>query len=162
MTKANPTPEREFQTTLVSVLEVFGYVVEHTYPLRTQHGWRTGSTLKGKPDLIALRPPRLLAIEVKGEHTVLEEPQRAVLSLYAEIPSCRAWVIRPNDPPWPVVQEWIRRPYPAPAVHGFEPMTVGQAKRVIAASRRRKRPSRRGSTGEQRSTGQLALEELTS
>jgi hypothetical protein len=120
VTKANPTPEREFQKTLVGVLELFGYQVNHTYPLRTEHGWRTGTTAIGWPDLTAVRPPRLLVIEVKGEHTPLEEAQRAWLSLFAGIPCARAWVLRPTDPPWPDVQAWIRRPKEAPRVYGFD------------------------------------------
>lgn len=147
MTKANLTREKDFQGTLVSTLEMFGYVAEHTYPLRTQHGWRTGSTLKGKPDLIAVRPPRLLAIEVKGENTALEEPQRAVLSLYAAIPCARAWVIRPHDPPWALVQRWIQRPNPpegagdpAPRTYGFEPMDVEDARAFLLRRSPKRRP----------------------
>jgi hypothetical protein len=152
VTKANLTREKDFQQTLVDALEMFGYVVEHTYPLMTKQGfWRTGSTLKGKPDLIAVRPPRLLAIEVKGENTALEEPQRAVLSLYAEIPCARSWVIRPQDPPWPLVQRWIQRPNPpegegepAPRTYGFEPMDVADARRFLLSKARRPSPPKRG------------------
>lgn len=154
MTKANLTREKDFQQTLVDTLELFGYVVEHTYPLRTQHGWRTGSTLKGKPDLIAVRPPRVLAIEVKGENTPLEEPQRAVLSLYVEVPCARAWVIRPQDPPWPLVQRWIQRPNPpadvgepAPRYYGFEPMDVEDARRYLLSKGRRGAPPKRAGNG---------------
>jgi hypothetical protein len=158
VTKANLTREKDFQDTIVQTLEMFGYVVEHTYPLLTrprggQPVWRTGSTLKGKPDLIAVRPPRILAIEVKGENTVLEPDQRAVLSLYAAVPCARAWVIRPHDPPWPLVQRWIERPQPpegegepAPRTYGFDVMTPGQARQFLH-SRRRRAPSRRGSRG---------------
>lgn len=142
-------PEREFQNTLVSLLELFGYVVEHTYPLLTKQGfWRTGSTLKGKPDLIALRPPRLLAIEVKGPTGRLEPAQRAVLSLYAEIPSARAWVVSPTAPAWADVQSWIRRPKDAPRAFGFDPMTAVEARALLDKLRRQpKPPSRRGSRG---------------
>jgi len=121
MTTPARTPEREWQRTLVELLEAFGYVVEHTYPLRTQHGWRTGSTLDGKPDLMALRPPRLLAIECKSDTGRLTPRQVAVLSLHAEVPCHRAWVLRPTDP-WPDIVEWVRRPASAPVTFGFEPM----------------------------------------
>lgn len=145
--------ERDFQNTLVSLLEMFGFVTEHTFPLMTRPKggrpvWRTGSTLKGKPDLIALRPPRLLAIEVKSETGRLEPEQRAVLSLYAAIPSARAWVISPHDPPWEDVQAWIRRPGPAPKAHGFEVMDPVEARAELARlakARQAERQSRRGS-----------------
>lgn len=136
MTRKASVGEKEWQATLVAALEVFGYVVEHTYPLRTQHGWRTGSTLKGKPDLIAVRPPRLLAIECKTEVGRLDPDQRAVLSLYAEIPSARAWVLRPTDP-WDDIQAWLRRPRHAPSVYGFEPMPHLDAYRQLATRRQR-------------------------
>lgn len=122
--------ERDWQATLVGALEIFGYVVEHTYPLRTQHGWRTGSTLKGKPDLIAVRPPRLLAIECKTDKGRLDPDQRAVLSLYALIPCARAWVLRPRDD-WSRIQLWMRLPKDAPAVYGFEPMPELDARRLL-------------------------------
>jgi hypothetical protein len=138
VTKANPVPEREFQTTLIRALEIFGYVVEHTYPLRTEHGWRDGTTLKGKPDLVAIRPPRLLAIEVKGEHTVVTPEQVACLSLFAAVPCARAWVLRPQDP-WTDVQAWIRRPKLAPTVYGFDPLDLREARAVLARARRRGR-----------------------
>lgn len=135
-----PTKERDWQVTLVAALEVFGYVVEHTYPLLTrprngQPVWRTGSTLKGKPDLIALRPPRLLAIECKTDVGRLDPHQRAVLSLYAAVPCARAWVLRPGDD-WAAIQQWMRRPKLAPAVYGFELMPVAEAQRQVNAGRR--------------------------
>lgn len=144
-------PEREFQNTLVSLLEMFGYVTEHTYPLLTKQGfWRTGSTLKGKPDLIALRPPRLLAIEVKGPTGRLEPAQRAVLSIYAAVPSARAWVVTPTDPPWADVQAWVRRPKDAPAAWGFDPLPFVEARALLDKVQRERKPrSKRGSRGAQ-------------
>lgn len=135
--RAARTPEKEWQATLVAALEAFGYVVEHTYPLRTQHGWRTGSTLKGKPDLIAVRPPRLLAIECKNEAYKPTPEQVAVLSLYALVPCARSWILRPNDPSWADVQAWLHRPGRAPATYGFEPMSQLDAFRVVASTRQR-------------------------
>lgn len=123
--------EKEWQKTLVAAAEIFGYVVEHTYPLRTQHGWRTGSTLVGKPDLVMLRPPRLVVIECKANKGRLDPAQRAVLSLYAEIPNTRAWVLRPRDP-WPDIQAWLRRPGRAPLTYGFDPMPLAEARRLVA------------------------------
>lgn len=134
-------PERAWQATLVELLEAFGYAVEHTYPLMTRPKgsdrpvWRTGSTLKGKPDLIALRPPRLLAIECKTDVGRLDPAQRAVLSLYAGVPCARAWVLRPRDP-WPDIVEWVRRPKLAPAVFGFEPQPAAEAMALIRNPKR--------------------------
>lgn len=128
--------EKEWQATLVAAAEIFGYVVEHTYPLQTRHGWRTGSTLVGKPDLIMLRPPRQVVIECKTNKGRLDPQQRAVLSLYALIPNTRAWVLRPRDP-WSDIQDWLRRPGRAPATYGFDPMPQLDAFRLVASSRQR-------------------------
>lgn len=129
--------ERDWQNTLVQALETFGYVVEHTYPLMTKHGvYRTGSTLKGKPDLIAIRPPRLLAIECKNDRYKPTREQIAVLSLYAQVPCARAWVLRPRDD-WDTIVSWLRRPKAAPTVYGFELMPQLDAFRVVASTRQR-------------------------
>lgn len=125
-----PLREKEWQATLVALLEAFGYVVEHTYPLRTQHGWRTGSTLSGKPDLYALRPPRLLAIECKSDTGRLDRLQAAVLSLHALVPCHRAWVLRPRDH-WDTIVDWVRRPAAAPVTFGFEPMDEADALQLL-------------------------------
>lgn len=147
-----PTPEAAFQGTVTDALTALGWVWDHTYPLRTRDGWRTGSTLKGKPDLIALKPPIELAIELKAEDGVLAEEQRAVLSMYAQLPHARAWVLR-STMPWAMITSWLQDPQAAPRVHGFAPMTRVEAKRVIDLSRLRRPRSRRGSTG-----GQLGLQ----
>ena len=147
-------PERAFQATFTQALDVRGWVWDHTYPLRTRDGWRTGSTLKGKPDLMAIRPPWELAIELKADNGTLAEEQRAVLSLYAQLPHARAWVIRPAMP-WTMVDGWLADPEGAPRVHGFVPMSRREAKRVIDLSRLRPRRSRRGSRTA--SSGQLPL-----
>lgn len=147
-------PERAFQQDMVALLEAHRYMVEHTYPLRTRDGWRTGSTLKGKPDLIAIAPPWLLAIELKAKDGTLAEVQRAVLSVYAALPMTRAWVLK-ETAPTAMLHRWVTDPEAAPAVHGFEPMDLPRARQVIAASRLRRRPSRHGSHGEV--SGQLPL-----
>ena len=149
------TPERAFQQAFVALLEAHRYVVDHTYPLRTSGGqWRTGSTLKGKPDLLALRPPWMLAIELKAKGGTLAEVQRAVLSVFAAMPQARAWVLY-ETAPTRMLTTWIAEPEAAPATHGFEVMDLVEARRVIAASRLRRRRSGRGSRGE--ASGQLPL-----
>lgn len=135
--------EKDWQRTLVELLEMFGYTVEHTYPLLTKQGfWRTGSTLKGKPDLIAVRPPRLLAIECKVDRRKPRPEQVAVLSLYSRVPCARAWVLN-DSADMAELQRWIRRPASAPAVFGFEPIeSDAECRRVIRAASRRKPATR--------------------
>lgn len=162
MTKRNPTPEKAFQDTVDGLLRMFGCVTKHDYPLLTKHGvYRTGTTLRGWPDLFAFHPRRwVLAIEVKAEHGVLDPEQLACLSLFAEIPCARAWVVSPVDPEWTDLQGWVRRPRDAPRVYGFEPAENPRRALVEAqewraqrrAEARLRRPSGRGSRGRRRDT----------
>lgn len=147
-------PERDWQDTLVGAAEMFGYVSEHTYPLLTKGGfYRTGSTLKGKPDLVLLRPPRLLVIECKvtTAPSAVKPEQRAVLSLYSRVPCARAWVLRPSDP-WDDIVAWLRRPATAPAAFGFEVIESDVECRLVikqAEKRKAKRAGKRSAAAEQ-------------
>jgi hypothetical protein len=132
MTPAIDARESEFQTTLTETLELLGYQTCHVYPLMTKHGWRSGTTAKGWPDVIAVRPPRMLAIEVKGSGRYnFPDEQRAWLSLFSLIPSCRAWLVNPRDPAWDTLYGWMRRPKLAPAVYGFDPMDRDEARNYL-------------------------------
>lgn len=136
MSKRAPGPEKTFQAELVKALHARGYIVEHTYRLRCDDGsWRTGNTLNGKPDLTAIRPPRILAIEVKADSKVRAD-QLAVLTLYSLIPNARAWVLRPTDD-WPTILRWLDTPKDAPRVYGFEPLTQLEAYRIVAPASQR-------------------------
>lgn len=134
--------EKAFQTTLVQTLELFGYEGVHVFPLMDRRGvWRTPTTSPGWPDLVFVRPPRLLAIEVKVEGVTVPPHQRAWLTLFSQVPCARAWVVRPNDPNWADLQRWIRRPADAPNEYGFKP--VDDPIQVLAEHRRKKRTRRR-------------------
>jgi hypothetical protein len=161
VTGRNSKAERAYQNTVDEALRMFGCVTKHDYPLLTRHmTWRTGTTLPGWPDLFAFHPRRwLLFVEVKVPPNGLEDEQLACLSLAAAVPCARVWVVTPDDPPWPVLQGWMREPKSAPAVHGFEPHP--DPRRLLAEAERRRAqrradrtaaklartPSRRGSPG---------------
>lgn len=121
MTGRQSQAHEAFQRTVEQALQLRGCVTNHVYPLRTRDGWRTAHTLQGWPDLTAFHPKRwMLAVEVKVPPDTLKTEQRAVLSLWAEIPCARAWVVKPNDPPWSTFLEWLANPKDAPQVYGFE------------------------------------------
>lgn len=124
--------ERNYQDTVVELLHVFGYAVDHTYPLQTKHGfYRTPSTMKGKPDLTALRPPRVLAIEIKTDRGRATTEQVACLTVWSEIPCARAWLLRPRDD-WDTLVGWVRSPKHAPRVYGFDPIPITEARLILA------------------------------
>lgn len=134
--------ERQYQRTLVETLETFGYEVSHSYPLQTKMGgWQTGNTAKGWPDLVAARVPRLLAIEVKSATGRIPDEQRAWLSIFAGIPSARAWCLRPTDD-WPMTLDWIRRPKEAPRAFGFRVVDDPDEIAAILGRARKRRPAR--------------------
>jgi Holliday junction resolvase len=79
--------EKQFQAELVELLERFGWRTYHTFDSRR--------SAAGFPDLIAVKGPRLLAIEVKSEAGVVSLDQRAWLTAFAAVPGVIALVIRP-------------------------------------------------------------------
>jgi hypothetical protein len=136
--------EQVLQRNVHQLLHRYGYVLDHTYRLRTEDGsWRTGSTWNGKPDTLAVRPPRVLAIEFKSgpqaSRTNPERRQRQVASLswWSLVPCARAWLLWPDAVPWDNLRGWIEAPGRAPATFGFEPMDQLAAFRVLATAAQR-------------------------
>lgn len=117
---AAPVSERDWQRTLVEMLDTFGWTHTHTYPLRTQHGWRTGTTSKGFPDLLCVRGPWVLGIEAKTDKGRATPEQLDWLARFAEIPTGRGWLLRPSDNIDDLAR-WLTRPGDSPRVHGFTP-----------------------------------------
>lgn len=71
----------------------------HFRPLRAVRGWRTpiqGKGARGWPDLVLLRPPRLLFVELKAHRGTLDECQ---VQWLAELVACGAevYVWTPTD-----------------------------------------------------------------
>lgn len=138
MAKRAQGPEKLFQADLVRALHARGYLVSHTYKLRTDTGaWLTGNTVPGWPDLLCLRPPRLVAIEVKAEDGRLAERQLAVLSYWAAIPNARAWVLDPTDD-WDTIMRWLDDLAQAPRTYGLDRIPLLDAWRVVAPASARK------------------------
>ncbi len=122
--------EKAYQDTLIDprdgLLIILGYATNHCYPLQTKHGWRTGTTAKGWPDIIAVRQHFVLAVEVKGfdvkgRPTPFQPGQVEWLELFAEIPTGRAWVLRPTDD-WDQTVQWCRHPEDGPRRFGYDPI----------------------------------------
>lgn len=119
MTAKAVTPEREYQRTIVDLLGATGWEHSHTYPLRTQHGWRTGTTAVGWPDLVALRGPWIVAIEVKSDTGRATTQQLDWLRRFAALDSGLAWLVAPSLD-IQTLARWLQYPQLAPAVHGYD------------------------------------------
>lgn len=112
--------EREWQQVLTDALDACGFAWFHVYPLQTKHGWRTPTTAKGIPDLVAVRGPFLVAIEVKGDKGLVGAEQLQWLTRFSVLAGGRAWLLRPRDDIQQIVG-WLRDPQSAPRVYGFTP-----------------------------------------
>jgi Holliday junction resolvase len=147
-----PISERELQTQITDALHTVGYKTQHVYRLQVAGdeeknrpaAWRTSTTASGWPDLFAIRPGWQLAIEVKGAKTPVEDEQLAWLALFATLPCCRAWILRPRDDPteW---MRWIRHPEEAPRRHGWDQEQAAAAlhRLDVKAARRQLQKGRR-------------------
>ena len=63
-----------------------GWEAVHFRPARTAHGWRTpvqGTLGAGWPDLLLVRPPRIMAVELKADGKKATPEQQRVLALLA-------------------------------------------------------------------------------
>jgi len=63
----------------------------------TYHTWRSTHSAAGFPDVVAIRPPRCLFLELKTETGVVSPPQRAWLDALARCPGVEVYTIRPSD-----------------------------------------------------------------
>jgi hypothetical protein len=72
--------ESQLQGMVEEMAAIFGWTVCHIFPLRTQHGWRTPTTVKGFPDLLLWKPGRFLVRELKAAHGRLSPEQEKVLA----------------------------------------------------------------------------------
>jgi hypothetical protein len=146
VTKRRPTPEKAWQADVQRELHAHAYVVDHSFALPTKDGgWRTGSTWVGKPDLLAVRPPRVLAIEVKALGGRATPQQVASLTIWSMVPCARAWLLPPGSVDPELLRDWIAHPGQAPSVYGFEPMAHLDALELLATAeqRRARAPGRR-------------------
>jgi hypothetical protein len=116
--------EKAFQGQVIDLLTVMGWSYNHCYALRTEHGWRTGYTAVGFPDLCCFRGEYIVGIEVKGfssrgDAGRLTPQQVGWLQRFAEIPTGRAWLLTPLDPDFDRLVDWVRHPADAPRRYGY-------------------------------------------
>ena len=95
--------EVDWQRTVCETLDVKGWTWNHTRSSigGKGKGWVTATTLKGWPDLVAWRGPRLLFIELKADAGRLTAEQQVVLVELQTVAAANAYVEvhvwRPRD-----------------------------------------------------------------
>ena len=94
---APPMLEKDWQAKVVDLAKLLGYRIAHFRPAQTAKGWRTAVTGDaGWPDLVLLRPPRLILAELKVGTPVRPE-QQEWLDQLGSVPGVEAYVWRPAD-----------------------------------------------------------------
>ncbi len=95
--------EKDWQSRVVDLARLFEWRYMHVYPLRRAGGVRTATTTRGWPDLILVKGPLMLAIELKAAAGSTTPEQRDWLEVLAQVPGVQCFVWRPRD--WPQVVE---------------------------------------------------------
>jgi hypothetical protein len=91
--------EASFQSVVVEVARLAGWKVAHFRAARTAKGWRTPVTADGAgwPDLVLVRPPRIIFAELKSEAGELRLRQAEWLDVLRLLPTAETYLWRPSD-----------------------------------------------------------------
>ena len=84
--------EQEWQTLVIKWAKGAGWLVSHQHDSRLQE-WGTD---RGVPDLILVRPPRVLLVELKRERGYLSRYQAVWLAALRACPGVEAVIWRPS------------------------------------------------------------------
>lgn len=98
--------ERDFLGQVIDLARLCGWLVHHQRPARTAQGWRSAvQGHKGFPDLVLVRGPYVLFVELKTDSGKTTPEQEDWL---ARLKAAGAWacVWRPGD--WQTI-EWVLR-----------------------------------------------------
>lgn len=96
--------EADWQSTVVALARLRGWMVHHQRPARTRDGWRTAVAYDGAgyPDLTLARDGEVLFLELKTDTGRTSLAQRDWLRELGD----HAHIIRPSD--WDRLQELLR------------------------------------------------------
>jgi hypothetical protein len=101
--------EQELQDAVIDLAKLLGWHVMHQRPGRTASGWRT--TIQGHvgfPDLVLLRPPRLIFAELKTARGRVDFGQATWLNGLDAVPHVEQFVWRPADWQLGQIEEILR------------------------------------------------------
>ena len=89
--------EAAFMDTILQAAEIYGWWAYHTHDSRR--------STAGFPDLVLIKPPRVIFLEVKSETGRLSRAQADVLAMLEAVGYVRSGVVRPSD--WEQIVEWL-------------------------------------------------------
>lgn len=96
--------EKDWQAQVVGVLQDVGFITYHTYNSRR--------STAGFPDLVAVKPPRVLFIELKKQNVPRHKPTRTEIAqiiwrvALLQCPGVETYLWRPED--WDAIVEILR------------------------------------------------------
>ena len=91
--------EKEWTTTVIEIARLSRWLIHHSRPAWVRNG-RMVTALSGNsglPDLVMVKPPRLIIAELKTETGVVSEEQIRWLKAFADVPGVQVFVWRPSD-----------------------------------------------------------------
>jgi hypothetical protein len=93
--KLEPT-ENEYQRLIIDAAQLYGWLVAHFRPARTERGWRTAVEADGKgyPDLTLVRRRELIFIEVKAKRGKPTADQQRWLDALSQV--AETWLATPD------------------------------------------------------------------
>lgn len=81
--------EKELDTEVRTLAKLCGWLYYHTY--------RSKRSPAGFPDVVLVRPPRIIFAELKSGTGKLTVEQQEWISLLSAVPHVETWVWRPGD-----------------------------------------------------------------
>lgn len=105
MNPALAISERAFQESVIQAAQMLSWRVAHFRPAETKHGWRTPVQADGAgfPDLVLVRPPRVLFAELKAERGKPTQAQITWLDELTAASTVESYLWRPSS--WDEIAE---------------------------------------------------------
>ena len=108
-TTAPGMSERQLQDAIIELAKLLGWRIAHFRPAMTREGWRTAvQGHVGFPDLVLLRPPRLIFAELKSKKGRVDFEQATWLNGLNEVKGVEQYCWRPADWELGTVEEVLR------------------------------------------------------
>lgn len=100
--------EQAFMNALIEAAQLWSWRVAHFRPAKTERGWRTPVQADGAgfPDLVLLKPPRVIFVELKSEKGKATQAQMTWLDELAAVSTVESHLWRPSD--WWAIAEVLR------------------------------------------------------
>lgn len=94
--------ESDLLAAILDLAKLYGFRSAHFRPAMNAKGhWRTPVAGEGKgwPDLVLVKPPRVIVAELKSDTGRLSPEQEVWLALLRDLPGVECYVWRPGDLP---------------------------------------------------------------